>query len=352
MTENINSFKINLKDLTLSGLEAVVSGLGAQKYRAVQIAEWVFRKGVFSFAEMTNLPVDLRERLAAAACISRPVILARRVSKRGDTVKYLFSLQDGQAVESVLMRHDYGVSVCVSTQVGCRFACRLCASGLEGLVRSLSPGEIYDQVLGIREDSKEHVSHLVLMGSGEPLDNYCATLAFIKHVIAPYGLNISPRRITLSTCGLVPGIRELALEKLPLTLAVSLHAPNDDLRNYLMPVNRKYPLKELMMACRDYTRVTGRRVTFEYALIAGVNDKKEHAMELGRLLSGMLCHVNLIPVNAVAERGIKPPPGQQVELFKRIIEGFNIAATVRRELGADIDAACGQLRRRMVSHRK
>lgn len=341
--------KVNLKDLTLAELEDFMAGLGAEKYRARQIALWIFQKGAGSFQEMTNLSREFREALAAAAVLSRPELQARQVSRRGDTVKYLFRLADGQAVESVLMKHDYGSSACLSTQVGCRMGCRFCASGLDGLVRNLSPAEIYDQVLGIQQDSGLRVSHVVIMGTGEPLDNYRATLVFIKNVIAPYGLNISGRHITVSTCGLVPGIRALAGEKLPVTLAVSLHAPNDDLRNTLVPVNKKYPIKELMAACRDYARETGRRVTFEYILLKGVNDSREQALELGRMLKGMLCHVNLIPANPVAERDTAPPAREQVESFKQTLEKQGIAATVRRELGADIDAACGQLRRSTMS---
>lgn len=347
MENNFNS-RINLKDLSFPELENFINSLGVEKYRTKQVAEWIFKKGAASFHEMTNLSVDLRARLEAVSLISLPEIKARLISKRGDTVKYLFGLSDGQVVESVFMRHDYGNSACVSTQVGCRYACRLCASGLGGLVRDLTPGEIYDQVLGMQQDSGERISRLVIMGSGEPLDNYSATLTFIRNIAAPYGLNIGYRHITISTCGLVPEIRKLALEKIPLTLAVSLHAPNDELRNQLVPVNRKYPLRELISACQDYSRDTGRRVTFEYALIAGVNDTREHALELGRLLSGMLCHVNLIPANPVAGKSIEPPPKQQIELFKNILEKNMIAATVRRAFGADINAACGQLRQRTI----
>jgi 23S rRNA (adenine2503-C2)-methyltransferase len=296
---------------------------------------------------MTDLPRALRERLAAAAWISCPEILARRASKRGDTIKYLFGLHDGQVVESVLMKHNYGNSACISTQVGCRMGCRLCASGLEGLVRNLSSGEMYDQVLGMQKDIGQRVSHLVLMGSGEPLDNYYATLAFIRQISAAWGLNIGLRHITVSTCGLVPQIRALAAERLPLTLAVSLHAPNDVLRDKLVPVNKKYPIAQLIASCRDYARETGRRVTFEYTLIRGVNDHNEHALELGRLLSGMLAHVNLIPANPVTERGITRPSRERVKNFKQLVEKHSVATTVRRELGAEINAACGQLRRRV-----
>lgn len=341
------SGKVNLKDLNLFQLELFLGRLGAENYRAGQVAEWLFQKGADSFQEMTDLPRALRERLADAAWISRPEILARRASKRGDTIKYLFGLHDGQVVESVLMKHNYGNSACISTQVGCRMGCRLCASGLEGLVRNLSSGEMYDQVLGMQKDTGQRVSHLVLMGSGEPLDNYDATLAFIRQISAAWGLNIGLRHITVSTCGLVPQIRALAAERLPLTLAVSLHAPNDVLRDKLVPVNKKYPIAQLIASCRDYARETGRRVTFEYALIRGVNDHNEHALELGRLLSGMLAHVNLIPANPVTERGITPPSRERVKNFKQLVEKHSVATTVRRELGAEINAACGQLRRRV-----
>ncbi len=340
--------KVNLKDLALPELEIFLKKLDAEKYRAGQVARWIFHNGVTSFQEMTDLSLDLRERLTLTAWIGKPKILLKKESRRGDTIKYIFGLSDNQAVESVLMKHDYGNAACVSTQVGCRMGCRLCASGLEGLVRSLSPGEIYDQVLGIQQDTGVRVSHVVIMGSGEPMDNYDATLTFIKNIAAPYGLNIGYRHITVSTCGLVPGIRKLAGEKLALTLAVSLHAPNDRLRDSLIPINKKYPLKELMAACRYYIRETGRRVTFEYALLAGVNDAIEYAEELVRLLSGMLCHVNLIPANPVLERDVKPSSKAKVDLFKKVIEKHGITATVRRELGGDIDAACGQLRRRVL----
>ncbi|NLI11257.1 23S rRNA (adenine(2503)-C(2))-methyltransferase RlmN [Pelotomaculum propionicicum] len=350
--ENKEKQKLNLKDLSLAQIESFVTGLGAEKYRARQVAEWIFGKGAVSFQEMTNLAVDFRDKLASGARVSSLSIAAKVQSQRGDTVKYLFALEDGQAVESVLMKHDYGNSACVSTQVGCRYACRLCASGLGGFKRNLSAGEIYDQVLAMQQDSGARVSHVVLMGSGEPLENYDAVMTFIRNVSAPYGLNIGGRHITISTCGLVPGIRRLAAESLQLTLAVSLHAPNDKDRDLLMPVNKKYPLKELIPACRDYARATGRRVTFEYALVAGVNDSARHAQELARLLAGVLCHVNLIPVNPVPERGLEPPARRQVELFKSIAEQGGLTVTVRKEFGADIGAACGQLRRRVLGNEK
>ncbi|NMA51422.1 MAG: 23S rRNA (adenine(2503)-C(2))-methyltransferase RlmN [Peptococcaceae bacterium] len=345
----VSSAKVNLRDLTLPQLEIIFSDLGVEKYRAKQAAEWIFKKGVFSFDEMTNLSKNLREKMAGFAWLSYPEIHTKEVSQQGETIKYLFRLHDGETVESVLMKHDYGNAVCVSTQVGCRMNCRLCASGLEGLIRNLSAGEIYDQVLGIQQDTGQRVSHVVLMGSGEPLDNYHATLGFITNIIAEYGLNISARHITLSTCGIVPAIRALAGEKLALTLAVSLHAPEDSLRDTLVPINKKYPLKQLIPSCAYYAEETGRRVTFEYALIDGINDRREHAQQLAQLLQGMLCHVNLIPANPVAERGVVPAGRSQVSLFKDILERQGIATTLRRKLGADINAACGQLRRRVLS---
>ncbi|MDD3652953.1 MAG: 23S rRNA (adenine(2503)-C(2))-methyltransferase RlmN [Desulfotomaculaceae bacterium] len=339
--------KINLKDLTLPELIGLSQKLGGKQYRAKQIASWIFQKGARSFHEMTNLPMEFRSRLAAIAVTGHLNILAKQVSRSGDTIKYLFEMNDGQSVESVLMKHSYGNSACISTQVGCRMGCRLCASGLEGLIRNLSPGEIYGQVLSIQKDYGERVSHVVVMGSGEPLDNYEATLTFIKNITASHGLNIGQRHITVSTCGIAPRIKELAREKLAITLAVSLHAPDNNLRDMLVPVNKKYPLQELMSVCEDYSEQTGRRITFEYALLAGLNDSQEHADKLCRLLSGMLCHVNLIPVNPVPERFFRPPSKQQVDLFRNTIETAGIPATIRRGFGAGIDAACGQLRRRM-----
>ncbi len=326
-------------------MEALVARYGEPRYRARQLAEWVFGKGALSLAEMTNLPAGFRERLAGEAVVGRLEVLETRVSAAGDTAKYLLGLDDGHAVETVLMRHDYGRTVCVSSQVGCRMGCRFCASALGGWIRSLRAGEIYEQVLAVGRASGEAVTHVVLMGMGEPLDNYENTLKFIANVTAPYGLRLSQRRITLSTCGLVPQIRELAGEKFALTLAVSLHASNNELRDRLVPVNRRYPLEELVPACAEYARRTGRRVSFEYILLGGVNDSPELARELAGLLAGVLGHVNLIPANPVPESGYPAPTPDAVRAFRRVLEERGIPVSLRRELGADIGAACGQLRR-------
>lgn len=340
--------KINLRDLSLIEMEQLVTGLGEKKYRAKQICHWVLQRGVDSFADMTDIPLALRSALETLTTLGGVKIVTKQVSKDKNTIKYLFSFPDGEAVESVLMRHSYGRTTCVSTQVGCRMGCRFCASTIDGVVRNLSPGEIYDQVLSIQKDIGERISHIVIMGSGEPLDNYQNTIKFIHNIAQPYGLNISYRHITLSTCGIVPGIEKLAQEGIPITLAVSLHAPNDDLRNKIMPINRKYPLSALIPACQRYTQITGRRVTFEYALMQGVNDGLEHAAELGRLLKNMLCHVNLIPVNPVKERGFARTSPEQLSAFLKELSKHQVNATVRKEMGSDIDAACGQLRRRVT----
>ncbi len=338
--------KVNLKNLNLVELKQLFQELGEKPFRAEQVANWIFAKGVVSLDQMTNLSKELRSRLAEVATISSPSILTKQQSARGDTVKYLFGLTDGHGVESVLMKHSYGNSACISTQVGCRMGCQFCASTMEGLVRNLSPGEMYDQVLGIQQDSGERVSHLVIMGAGEPLDNYDHVVRFLANINAEYGLNIGYRHITLSSCGLVPKIKELAVKKLPITLAISLHAPNDELRNHLVPINRRYPLQELLAACKEYIEVTGRRITFEYALLAGVNDSEGQARELVSLVKGLMCHVNLIPANPVQGRGFTRTPPERVEQFRIILEKGGLNVTVRRELGAEIDAACGQLRRR------
>ncbi|SHJ95928.1 23S rRNA (adenine(2503)-C(2))-methyltransferase RlmN [Desulforamulus aeronauticus] len=344
--------KVNLKNLNLVELKQFFQTLGEKSFRAEQVANWIFARGAVSFEQMSNLSKELRSRLAEVATVSHPNILTKQQSARGDTVKYLFGLTDGHGVESVLMKHSYGNSACVSTQVGCRMGCMFCASTMEGLVRNLSPGEMYDQVLGIQQDSGERVSHIVIMGAGEPLDNYDHVVRFLENINAEYGLNIGYRHITLSSCGLVPKIKELALKKLPITLAISLHAPNDELRNHLVPINRRYPLQELLSACKEYIEITGRRITFEYALLAGVNDGEDQARELVSLVKGLMCHVNLIPANPVQGRGFTRTPPERVEQFRIILEKGGLNVTVRRELGAEIDAACGQLRRRYEEDRR
>jgi len=338
----------NLKDYTLPELEKFFSGIGEPAYRARQVAEWIFKKGVYDFAAMTNLPAALRERLACLAVPGHMDIREKQVSNRGDTAKYLFVTADGETVESVLMTHSYGRSACISTQVGCRMGCALCASTLGGMVRNLSAGEMYDQVLAMQQDSGCRISRIVLMGTGEPLDNYDQTVRFLTNINAVYGLNIGFRHITISTCGIEPRIRQLAGEGFPVTLAVSLHAPNDVLRDKLVPVNRKYPIGVLMDACRYYYSMTGRRITFEYALLAGVNDTPAHAGQLVRLTRGLPCHINLIPYNPVRERPFKKPSPAGVLRFMTLLEDGGAAVTQRRELGSDIDAACGQLRRKTL----
>ena len=337
---------INLKDLDLPGLENLVAGLGHARYRGRQLARWVFSRGAVSFDEMTDLPPDLRASLTSMACTGALEVERRQASQQGDAVKYLLALPDRQKIETVLMNYSYGRSVCVSTQAGCRMGCRLCASGIGGLVRNLTAGEIYDQVMAIQRLEGCRVSHVVLMGCGEPLDNLDHVVRFMEHLTAAYGLEISYRRITISTCGLVPGIRELAARRLPVTLAVSLHAANDSLRNEIMPINKRYPLAVLLEACREYINLTGRRITFEYALWSDLNDSQVQAQELAGLIKGIKGHVNLIPANPVPERDVRPSLPRRVQEFRQILEAQGLTVTVRRKLGADIEAACGMLRHR------
>lgn len=339
---------VNIKDLSLEQIKDYLGRMGEPPYRAWQVARWVFRRGCLCWDEMTDLPKELRAALKERFSLTGATLRERQVSRRGDTVKYLLGLGDGQAVEAVLMRHRYGRTVCVSSQAGCRMGCLFCASAIGGLVRNLSAGEMYDQVMIAQRDSGERVSHVVLMGTGEPLENFEPVMTFLEHLTSPYGLHLSWRHITVSTCGVVPGILRLAERRLPLTLAVSLHAPSDELRSRLVPVNRRYPLKELIAACREYVRLTKRRLTFEYILLDGLNDSGSCARELAQLVRGLLCHVNLIPANPVPGRPFAPSPPERVAAFKRILEGAGVKVTMRRELGADIDAACGQLRRRVL----
>ncbi|SFR05505.1 23S rRNA (adenine(2503)-C(2))-methyltransferase RlmN [Desulfoscipio geothermicus] len=339
----------NIKDFTLAELEQKMVSVGLAKYRAKQVVDWFHRKGINSFAKMSNLPKETREKLAGQFSPGGLEIVDKKMSRDASTAKYLLKMADGQAVESVLMKYHYGYTACLSTQVGCRMGCALCASGLEGLMRNLTPGEIIDQIWAMQHDSGERIGRIVLMGAGEPLDNFVNTVKFLELVAAPYGLNIGCRHITLSTCGVVPRIYDLMQLRLAITLAVSLHAPNNELRNKLMPVNKVYPLEKLLPACAEYAGVTGRRVSFEYALLGGVNDSAEYAAELARVLRGIHCHVNLIPANPVPERGIRRSKAGDVKNFRAALERAGYPVTVRRELGLDIDAACGQLRRRVLA---
>lgn len=336
--------KKNLKSYTYNELEALVRNeLGEPSFRAKQIFEWLYR-GVDSFDEMSNLSKSLRERLDAAYIAGNLKIEQKFVSRIDETRRYLLKLEDGNYIESVLMKYYHGYTICVSSQVGCAMGRRFCASTRNGKARNLSAGEIIGQVMTVQKDLGERISNIVMMGIGEPLDNYDEVLKFLEIVNHPSGLNIGHRHITLSTCGLVPKIKDLADRQLQITLSVSLHAADDETRSEIMPVNRRYSISQLMEACRYYIKKTNRRISFEYTLISGVNDNSAEAEKLLKLLHGMLCHVNLIPVNPVKETGFKQGSRAKIEEFQRILESGGISATIRREMGADISAACGQLR--------
>ena len=335
--------KINCKDFTFNELEQFIVSLGEQKFRAKQIFQWLYR-GVETFDQMTDLSLPFRKALKQKACISTLTIRKKLVSQLDGTIKYLFSLPDGNLIESVVMFYKHGTSICISSQVGCRMGCRFCASTLKGLVRSLTPGEMIDQILYAQKDIGRRISNIVMMGIGEPLDNLDNVLKFLNNVNHPLGLNIGYRHIALSTCGIVPQIRQLSEQELPITLSISLHAPNDTVRKQIMPVANQYSIDKLLAACKEYQSRTGRRITFEYTLIDGLNDTPACAKELVQRLRGLLCHVNLIPVNAVEERNYQKSGQYTIEKFQRILEEAGYAVTVRRELGSDIMASCGQLR--------
>lgn len=336
---------MNLKSMTLPELSDALKAMGQPAFRARQLYTWLHR-GARSYGEMSNLPAALRERLEREYPICPPQVVRRQESARDGTIKYLWQLADGNCVETVLMRYHYGNTVCISTEVGCRMGCAFCASTIGGLVRRLEPYEMLDEVLFTQVDSGQPISHIVLMGIGEPLDNFDNVMRFLELVNSPEGMNISMRHISLSTCGLVPKIDELAKRKLQLTLSVSLHAPNDAIRDTIMPVNRAYPSEALLDACRRYYQATSRRISFEYAMIDGVNDSVENAKELIRRLKGLPAHFNLIPLNRVEESPLKPSSRAAVAAFQKTLEDAGIPATVRRTLGGDIDASCGQLRRK------
>ena len=336
---------MNLKSLTQPELAAILKELGQPAFRAKQVYSWL-HKGVRSYDEMTNLPKGLRDVLAEKYPINAPKVVRKQESQKDGTIKYLWQLSDGNCVETVLMRYHYGNTVCISTEVGCAMGCAFCASTIGGLVRRLEPFEMLDEVLFTQIDSGLPISHIVLMGIGEPLDNFDNVMRFLELVNSPDGMNISMRHISLSTCGLIPKIDALAEKKLQISLAVSLHGPNNEKRSKVMPVNKAYPIEPLLDACRRYYEKTGRRIHFEYAMVDGLNDGEEDARELLRRLKGLGAHVNMIPLNHVEESPLKPSSRAAVAKFQKILEEGGVTATVRRTLGSDIDASCGQLRRK------
>lgn len=337
--------KKDIKSYTKKELETELIALGDKAFRAGQIYQWLHVKLVESFEDMTNLSKGLRERLAEEYRITALKPVQVQVSKLDGTSKYLFELHDGNVIESVLMKYHHGNSVCISSQVGCRMGCRFCASTLDGLERSLTASEMLDQIYQIQKLSGERVSNVVVMGSGEPMDNYDNLVRFVHMLSDENGLHISQRNITVSTCGLVPGMRRLAEEGLQITLALSLHAPNDELRKTLMPVANSYRIDEVLAACEYFFEKTGRRITFEYSLVRGQNDSVAAAEELAGRIRHMNCHVNLIPVNPIKERNFKESQKKEILNFKNILEKYGITVTIRREMGRDIDGACGQLRK-------
>ena len=336
--------KKSISSLTLPVLQQELVAAGHPSFRAKQVYSWLHQHRVTDFSAMTNLPKNMQSWLSENYSIDVLTTARKQVSRDG-TVKYLFRLADGNCVESVLMFYEYGASICLSTQVGCRMGCRFCASTQTGRVRNLTAGEIAAEIYAAQADTDKRISHIVLMGIGEPLDNYDEVMSFLRIVTSPEGLNIGMRNISLSTCGLVPMIDRLAQEKLQLTLSVSLHAPNDMLRSSMMPVNDSYPVKTLIAACRRYQKITGRRISFEYSMVKGVNDSAEHADELAALIRGMGAHVNLIPINPVDGSPYSATDARNVQRFQKLLEDRGINATIRRRLGTDISAACGQLRR-------
>jgi len=340
----------DIKSMLPAELEACVQSLGEKKFRATQLFSWMHGKQAESYDEMTNLPAALRKTLAQKYPLTELKVVREQISQIDGTRKYLFALQDGNVIESVWMQYHHGNSVCVSSQVGCMMGCRFCASTLDGLVRSLTASEMLEQVYQISRLTGERVSNIVIMGSGEPLENYDNVVRFIRLASSEAGLHISQRNITVSTCGIVPQIRRLADEDLQITLAISLHAPNDEKRKKLMPVANKYSIREIIDACRYYFQVTGRRLTFEYALAKGQNDSSEDADQLAALLKGLNCHVNLIPVNPVRERSFARSGHQAVLNFQNKLEKHGINVTIRREMGSDIDGACGQLRKSYIDN--
>lgn len=331
--------------MSLAELKEEFASAGEKSYTASQVYSWLHKHQVSSFDEMTNIKKELRENLKKIYYISDCTIEKKLVSVYDETVKYLFKLNDGELIESVVMKYKYGRTICVSSQVGCKMGCSFCASGIAGFVRNLLPGEILSQVYTAQKDLGIKISHIVMMGVGEPLDNFDNVMRFLELISDENGQNIGMRNISLSTCGVVSGIYKLMEKKLQLTLSVSLHAPSDEIRNRTMPVNSRWNIETLLKACRDYTAATNRRISFEYAMISSVNDSDDCARQLAKRLKGMLCHVNLIPVNSVKERDYRKSSGERIAAFIKILEKSGINVTVRRTLGSDINASCGQLRR-------
>lgn len=340
---------ISSKDIVQ--LQQLVAQYGESKFRAKQIFEWLHKKMVWDYDKMSNLSQPLREKLKRDYPISPIQIIKRYPSKLDETIKYLFELEDSHIIEGVLMRYKHGNTLCISSQVGCKMGCKFCASTIGGLIRNLSAGEMLAQVYTVQQELGERISNVVIMGSGEPLERIDITMQFIHLINHELGQNIGQRHITISTCGIVPAIYDLADQMTQVTLAVSLHAPTDEKRKRIMPIASKYSIKELMDACRYYVQKTGRRITFEYALIAGENDTEEEARELGQLLKGLLCHVNLIAVNQIEERVYRGSDTLSINQFIKRLSAYGIETTLRRKLGADIDAACGQLRNRYMKER-
>ena len=335
--------------MTLAELQGAFAALGEPKFRAKQVFAWLHR-GAVSFEAMTNLSKPLRETLDSLYFITAPTVARKQISRLDGTIKYLWRLRDGNCVESVVMQYHHGNTVCISSEVGCPMGCKFCASTIGGLVRRLEPSELLDQVLFSQLDSGLPISNIVLMGIGEPLDNFDNVMRFLELVNSPDGMNIGMRHISLSTCGLVDKIEQLAERDLQLTLSVSLHSPDDESRSKIMPVNRRWPVDTLLSACRDYFAKTGRRISFEYTMISGVSDSPEQAQLLAKKLAGMGAHVNMIPLNNVTESGLHTSSRQAIRRFQTILEENGVTATLRRTLGSDIDASCGQLRRKYESN--
>ncbi|MEE1030607.1 MAG: 23S rRNA (adenine(2503)-C(2))-methyltransferase RlmN [Ruminococcus sp.] len=340
--------ELDIKSLYEDEIKEKMISLGEKPFKGKQIYEWLHKKTVGSYEEMTNISKNLREKLEKQEPLTHLEVVEVQTSKIDGTQKYLFRLHDGNVIESVWMKYKHGNSVCISSQVGCRMGCRFCASTIGGLTRCLLPSEMLDQIYRIQELTGERVSNIVVMGTGEPMDNYDNLMRFLHIISDEKGQNISQRNITVSTCGIVPKMYQLAEEGLSITLALSLHAPNDEKRKELMPIAYKYSLAEVIPACKNYFDKTGRRITFEYSLVGGKNDSEEDARQLAQLISGINCHVNLIPVNPIKERDYVQSDKKVIENFKNKLEKYRINVTIRREMGRDIDGACGQLRKKYV----